>query len=115
MVNTRIVRNGAENSQGNGNPPPPPSLAQAIASILESRDEQTELLRQLIANSTRGGNGARNASAPAPTTYSDFTATHPPLFTEVGAPLEADHWLRIIESKFGLLRCIEVQKILFIT
>jgi hypothetical protein len=39
MVNTRNVRNGAENSQGNGNPPPPSSLAQVIASILESRDE----------------------------------------------------------------------------
>jgi hypothetical protein len=39
MVNTRNVRNGAENSQGNGNPPPPPSLAQVIASILESHDE----------------------------------------------------------------------------
>jgi hypothetical protein len=45
MVNTRNVRNGAENSQGNGNPPPPPSLAQAITSILESCDEQIELLR----------------------------------------------------------------------
>jgi hypothetical protein len=44
MVNTHNVRNGAENSQGNGNPPPPPSLAQVIASILESRDEHTELL-----------------------------------------------------------------------
>jgi hypothetical protein len=44
-VNTRNVRNGAENSQGNGNPPPLPCLAQAIASILESHDEQTELLR----------------------------------------------------------------------
>jgi hypothetical protein len=81
MVNTCNVRNGAENSQGNGNPPPPPSLAQAIPSILESRDEQTELLWQLVANSTRGGNGARNALAPAPTTYGDFAATHPPLFT----------------------------------
>jgi hypothetical protein len=111
MVNTHNVRNGAENSQGNGNPPPPPSLAQAIALILESRDEQTELLRQLMANSTRGGNGARNA--PAPTTYSDFTATHPPLFTEAGEPLEADHWLRVMESKFGLLCCTEVQKTLF--
>jgi hypothetical protein len=69
MVNTRNVRNGAENSQENGNPPPPPSLAQAIASILEFRDEQTEVLRQLVANSTRGGNGARNAPASAPTTY----------------------------------------------
>jgi hypothetical protein len=113
MVNTRNVRNGAENSQGNGNPPPPPSLAQVIASILESRDEQTELLRQLVANSTRGGNGARNA--PAPTIYSDFAATHPPLFTEVGEPLEANHWLRVMESKFGLLRCTEVQKTLFAT
>jgi hypothetical protein len=113
MVNTRNVRNGAENSQGNGNPPPPPSWAQAIASILESRDEQTELLRQLVANCTRGGNGARNASAPVPTTYSDFASTHPPLFTEAGEPLEADHWLRVMEFKFGLLRCTEVQKTLF--
>jgi hypothetical protein len=44
MVNTRNVWNGVENSQGNGNPPPLPSLAQAIASILESHDEQIELL-----------------------------------------------------------------------
>jgi hypothetical protein len=81
MVNTHNIRTGAENSQGNGNTPPLPSLAQAIASILESRDKQTELLRQLVANSVHGGNGARNALAPAPTTYSDFVATHPPLFT----------------------------------
>jgi hypothetical protein len=39
IVNTRNVRTGAENSQGNVNPPPLPSLAQAIPSILESRDE----------------------------------------------------------------------------
>jgi hypothetical protein len=114
IVSTRNMRNGAENSQGNGNPPPPSSLAQAIASILESRDEQTELLRQLVANSTRGGNGARNAPAPTPTTYSDFATTHLPLFTEAGEPLVADRWLQVMESKFGLLRCTEVQKTLFI-
>jgi hypothetical protein len=67
----------AENSQANGNPPPPPTLAQAIASILESRDEQMELLWQLVANSAHGGNRARNAPAPALTTYSDFVTTHP--------------------------------------
>jgi hypothetical protein len=83
-------------------------LAQAIALILESYDEQTELLWQLIANSARGGNRARNAPATAPTTYSDFAAMHPPLFTEAGEPLEADHWLQVMESKFGLLRCTEV-------
>jgi hypothetical protein len=36
MVNTRNGRVRAENAQGNENLPPPPSLAQAIASILES-------------------------------------------------------------------------------
>jgi hypothetical protein len=112
MVNTHSGRTGAKSTQGNGNLPPPPSLAQAIASILESWDEQTELLRQLVANSARGGDGARNAPAPALTTYSDFVATHPPLFTEAGEPLKADHWLRVMESKFGLLRCTEVQKTL---
>jgi hypothetical protein len=113
MLNTHNVRNGAENSQGSENLSPPPSLAHAIASILESHDEQTELLWQLVANSICGGNGARNAPAPAPTTYSNFAATHPPLFTEAGEPLEADHWLQVMESKFGLLRCTEVQKTLF--
>jgi hypothetical protein len=112
MVNTHNERAGAESSQENGNPPPPPSLAQAIASILQSRDEQTELLRQLVANSARGGNGARNAPTPTATTYGEFAVTHPPLFTEAGEPLEADHWLRVMESKFGLLRCTEVQKTL---
>jgi hypothetical protein len=115
MVNTRNRRAGVKSSQGNGNPPPSPSLAQAIASILESHDEQTELLWQLVANSARGGNGVRNALTPTPTTYSDFTATHLPLFTEAGEPLEADHWLRVMESKFGLLCYTEVQTTLFAT
>jgi hypothetical protein len=51
------------------------------------------LLRQLMANSTptHGGNGARNNHAQAPTTYGDFAAIHPPLFTEAGEPLEANN------------------------
>jgi hypothetical protein len=66
-----------------------------------------------MANSARGGNGARNAPALAPTIYSDFAATHLPLVTKAGEPLEAEHWLHVIESKFGLLRYPEVQKNLF--
>jgi hypothetical protein len=66
------------------------------------------LLWQLVSNSTRGGNGARNAPTLAPTTYNDFAATHSPLFTEAEEPLEVDHWLRVIESKFKLLHCTEV-------
>jgi hypothetical protein len=114
MVNTCNGRHDPEPSQTNGpEPPPPPTLAQAVAAIIESYNEQTELLWQLVTNSARGGNGARNAPALAPTTYNDFAATHPLLFTEAGEPLEADHWFCVIESKFGLLHCTEVQKTLF--
>jgi hypothetical protein len=91
MVNTHNGRGDPEPAHPNRNPPPSLILAQAITAILESRDEQTELLRQLVANSTRGGHGARNAPALALTIYGDFAATHPPLFTEIGEPLEADH------------------------
>jgi hypothetical protein len=45
MVNTRNGRGDPKPDLPNGNPPPPPTLSQAIASILESRDEQTELQR----------------------------------------------------------------------
>jgi hypothetical protein len=47
--------------------------------------------------------------------YTDFLAMHPPTFAEVIDLLEADNWLHIIESKFGLLHCTEFQKTLFMT
>jgi hypothetical protein len=72
MVNTHNGRGDPKPAHPNTNPPLSPTLAQAIALILESRDEQTELLRQLVANSARGGHGVRNASAPTLTTYGDF-------------------------------------------
>jgi hypothetical protein len=39
MMNTHNRWAKAENAHANGNPPPPPTLAQAITSTLESRDE----------------------------------------------------------------------------
>jgi hypothetical protein len=66
-----------------------------------------------MGNSACGGNEARNAHPQALITYGDFATTHPPIFTEAGEALEADHWLRAVESKFGLLHCKEHQKTLF--
>jgi hypothetical protein len=43
----------------------------------------------------------------------EFLVTQPPTFTEASDPLEADHWLCTIESKFELLNCTENQKTLF--
>jgi hypothetical protein len=47
------------------------------------------------------------------TSYSEFLATHPPLFSGGKDPLEADDWLHTTESKFSLLHCTEYQKTLY--
>jgi hypothetical protein len=39
--------------------------------------------------------------------YFDFLVTQPPEFVETTDPLEANHWLRVTESKFGLVHCSE--------
>ena len=46
----------------------------------------------------RNGGGAR---APAePYSYQDFLKTHPPTFMPTAKPLDMEHWLHILESKF---------------
>jgi hypothetical protein len=44
--------------------------------------------------------------------YSDFLATHPPVFFGAKDPLGVDEWLRTTESKFNLLHYTEYQKTL---
>jgi hypothetical protein len=36
-------------------------------------------------------------------TYQEFLITQPPMFTKAEDPLDADVWLRVVESKFPLL------------
>jgi hypothetical protein len=48
------------------------------------------------------------------TSYLEFLATHPPLFSRGRDPLEADNWLRTIESKFSLLNYTEYQNTLYV-
>jgi hypothetical protein len=47
--------------------------------------------------------------------YQDFLSTQPPLFHKADKPIDADAWLRTIESKFALLSapCSDVNKALF--
>ena len=99
----------AENSARRDGAPPPPQQAPP-ATIEQLLATQTQILQMLAAN--QGGRPAAHGP-PQETTYADFAATHPPLFSETADPMEADHWLRTIESKFGLIRCTEFQKTLF--
>jgi hypothetical protein len=121
MVRTRTIeelnRDSPEGSlrrghgqvpRGSAPPPPPVSLEQLLVA-------QNNLMRRLIENDER-----REAERQQPrhqerdSSYSDFLATHPPIFADEIDPLEADSWLRTTESKFGLLHCTEYQKTLYV-
>jgi hypothetical protein len=89
-------------------PHPPVNLEQLLAT-------QNELMTLLIQNEAR--RGVERPQHPQyqdmNTSYLEFLATHPPLFSGGKDPLEADDWLRTTESKFSLLHCIEYQKTLY--
>jgi hypothetical protein len=93
-------------------PPPPPTLQELMA-------QQNEILRQLAQRQPPpqhygGGDHQRH---PAAATYQEFLGTLRPLFTRAEDPLDADVWLRVVESKFPLLNGVwsEVNKVRFAT
>jgi len=100
------------NENHGAQPQPPPSLAQAVAALIADRNEQTELIRQLV--QAIAGRGRQAPPPPAAETdYVGFLATQPPLFYKADDPLEADAWIRTIEDKFSILNCTEVDKAAF--
>ena len=74
-------------------PQQPPSLAQAVAALIADRNEQTELIRQLVQAQANVGRG-RHAPLPPPaeTDYVGFLATQPPLFHKADDP-----WRQMLE------------------
>jgi hypothetical protein len=65
---------------------------------------QTELLNQLVqAQMGHFHQQSRGRDEPLSASYQDCLSTQPPLFHKADEPLDADAWLRTIESKFALL------------
>jgi hypothetical protein len=93
-------------------PPPPPTLQELMA-------QQNEILRQLAQRQPppQHYGGGDHQHHPTTATYQEFLRTQPPLFTRAEDPLDADVWLRVVESKFPLLHgvCLEVTKVRFAT
>ncbi|GJN40012.1 hypothetical protein PR202_gb29173 [Eleusine coracana subsp. coracana] len=93
-------------------PAPPPNLwAQVMSMMFESTQEDTELLRKIAQLLNR--NGGCHDDQPRQSTYQNFLSTHPPTFEHAREPLDADNFIRIIESIFGLLQWTNAQKPLF--
>jgi hypothetical protein len=117
MVRTRAcedpILNIPEGSVGRGhgqaprgNEAPPPSRAPVNLELLLAT--QNDLMHLIEENETR-----RMAERPQPrhqdrdSSYSDFLATHSPVFDDMIDPLKADNWPHMMESKFVLLHCME--------
>jgi hypothetical protein len=100
---TRGTPEGFRPDQASGSqqpPPPPPNLAEVMV-------RQTELLNLLVQaqqnQQHQQSRGGCDDPHPQVANYQDFLSTQPPLFHKADEPLDADAWLRTIESKFALL------------
>jgi hypothetical protein len=104
--------NGARTSLDEGdapNPPwVPPTMAKAIAALVNATAENAWLLREMTQNNQNAPQGNRGRyNNRNETTYIDFTDTRPLVFTRADEPLEVDDWLRTMEQKFDLINCTE--------
>ena len=97
--------------------------AEMMAEMLAARHESAhalEMLAQVIggfAHGGHGGNGGNGGGArrpEGPCSYQDFLKMHLPTFTPTAEPLDAEHWLCILEQKFQLLTVTEEQKVRFV-
>jgi hypothetical protein len=82
--------------------------------------QQNEILRQLAQRQSppqHYGGGDHHQRPSAAATYQEFLSTQPPLFTRAEDPLDADVWIRVVESKFPLLtgNCSDAAKVRFAT
>ncbi|WVZ80274.1 hypothetical protein U9M48_027765, partial [Paspalum notatum var. saurae] len=92
---------------------PPETSTQGAAHGAQFRPELAALVAQQgqIINLLVQEQQRRN---PQEISYTEFAALQPPIFTTATDPLDADDWLRIIESKFSLLpQLTEQQKARF--
>jgi hypothetical protein len=117
MSSRTRAHDGAGTSRGGEdtpNPPPvPPTLAEAIAPLVNATTDNTRFLREMAGNQFQQHGGRVPPQGPRDTTYLEFSETRPLLFVKVEEPLEADEWVRVMEQKLGLIRCTKVQKPLF--
>ena len=117
MPSRTRAHDGAGTSRGREdtpNPPPvPPTLAEAIAALVNATADNMRFLREMAGNQFQQHGGRAPPQGPRDTTYLEFSETRSPLFIRAEEALEADEWVRVMEQKFGLIRCTETQKPLF--
>jgi hypothetical protein len=95
-------------------PVPPPSPPIPPASLVQLLAPLNAIMQRLDMIDEHQARQSQHHQHTQESFYFDFLATQPPKFTEMTDPLEANYWLCMIESKFGLLHCSEFLKTLFV-
>jgi hypothetical protein len=117
MPSRTRAHDGAGTSRGREDTPNlprvPPTLAKAIAALVNATADNTRFLREMAGNQFQQHGRRAPPQGPRETSYLEFSETRPPLFVKAEDPLEVDEWTRVMEQKFGLIRCTETQKLLF--
>jgi hypothetical protein len=88
-------------------PVPPPSPPMPLVSLEQLLASHNAIMQRLAAIDKRQAGQTQQHQQPQESSYFNFLGTQPPLFTKTIDPLEANHWLRMTEAKFGLLHCYE--------
>jgi hypothetical protein len=83
-------------------PPPPPRPPVNLEQLLATHNDEP-----------RGAERQQPRHQERDSSYSNFLATHLPVFNDATDPLEADSWLRTMESMFELLHYTEYQKTMY--
>jgi hypothetical protein len=112
MPSRTRAHDGAGTSRGGEDtpnlPPVPPTLAEAIAALVNATADNTCFLREMTGNQFQQHRGRCQPQGPRDTTYLEFSEIRPPLFVKAEEPLEADEWVRVMEQKIRLIRCTEI-------
>nr|CAB3489057.1 unnamed protein product [Digitaria exilis] len=101
--------------------PPLPNWQQMMAmhaEVMRTMQQQIQLQQQQLAQNMNIGaqrQNGRNAPAAQVARFEDFLGTQPPVFSKATEPMEADAWIRAIDSKFAILAipCSEERKVTF--
>jgi hypothetical protein len=70
--------------------PIPPTLAEAIAALINATADNTRFLLEMTGNQIHLQGGRGQHQAPRDTTYMEFLETYPPIFVKAEEPLEED-------------------------
>jgi hypothetical protein len=92
---------------------PPPSPLTPLVSLEQLLVPLNVIMQRLTVIDECEAGQSQHHQQPQESSYFDFLATQPPELAMI-VPLEGNHWLHIIESKFRLLHCSGFQNTLFV-